>query len=140
MKKYIFWIVVIAAFCYGEYVYYCLPIDFSNRQIFNVIQPSRTGTVTSDFTELDNVKHGTQTEYYLEIQYNTGREIHNVSAKIFYKYRPGDKVILHETKTIPGWLFPIPIINAILCIAIPLAALVLIIVWVFDIKYLSIRK
>jgi len=137
MKKWIFWIVLAGLAAYSEYVYFNLPIDRANNQPFQVIQPSRTGVITSDFTELQNVKHGTRTDYYFEIEYSTGREIHEVTGKMFYSFRPGEHITLHETKSLSCWLIPIAVLNLISMILVPIALVILLIIWVFAPQHLK---
>lgn len=60
------------------------------------------GTVTENFTDLVNVKHGTTTDYFLKVKFPDGERIVNVSPETFYKnYKINTSVCFNKSKSIP---------------------------------------
>lgn len=97
----------------GNICYWRLDLDHMFRYKTGV----ECGTVTEDFTELQNIKHGTRTEYYLKVQYPTREKIENVTAETFYEnHRVGSQVCFNRYEGVSLWLVGVVFGDIILAI------------------------
>lgn len=69
---------------------------------FHQVLPEKCGTVENRFTELQQVKHGTKTEYWMQIRYDNGtKEITAVSGGTWYGNPEGERVCFSQQELIP---------------------------------------
>lgn len=131
MKKVIFFIILSTLFTLSEIKYLSYDIDLIDNP-FRYKTSTECGLLTSNFTELQNIKRGTRTDYYIRVNYDGLEKIENVTPETFYGCNIGQIVCFDRYEGISMWLIPTALINIISIIVIPLSIVVFMIMKVFD--------
>lgn len=70
-----------------------------------MLYETRCGTVLDISTQLVAVKHGTNTDYYISVDFDEGEDgAHKVTAETFYSTKPGDRICLEVSRRDFGFL------------------------------------
>jgi len=133
LKRVVFIIVVSIIIIFSNYKYFTSGVTLQNPT--KIYKGTECGIILSNFTELINVKHGTKTDYYLQIKFNDRTCIKKVTAETFLESKVGENICFDKNESINFILYLFILLEFIVVFLCLIFLIVEIICWVFDIKF-----